>query len=248
MQGSPSLLHISVANFFTLANAISGPLAGDNVYGLRDVFSTTIGTHTINAGGEVYLERTDWRRCSITTASLLLPVRQSPTPHQAQATTPDRRRHGGLPDRPSQYDGPGLARRRQRELLELRLLCAGRLAHHTPADAQPRSCATTCRPRPSIPSAASPSSSLACSRRSRRMPCSANSSPVIPACPLGVPKPTTTTSRRASGFTFDPYGTGRTVFHGGAGSVLRYHLRQRVDALAELPALRGSRNQCLHAT
>ena len=57
VQGTPSLSQISVSGFFTLANAISGPIAGDNVYGLRDVFSTTRGKHTINAGGEVYLEK-----------------------------------------------------------------------------------------------------------------------------------------------------------------------------------------------
>jgi hypothetical protein len=57
VQGTPSLAQISVTSFFTLANAISGPLAGDNVYGLRDVFSTTRGTHTINAGAEIYLEK-----------------------------------------------------------------------------------------------------------------------------------------------------------------------------------------------
>ena len=57
VQGTPSLAQISVANFFTLGNAISGPLAGDNVYGIRDVFSTTRGRHTINGGAEVYLEK-----------------------------------------------------------------------------------------------------------------------------------------------------------------------------------------------
>ncbi len=57
VQGTLSLPQIAVANFFTLANAISGPQAGDNVYGLRDVFSTTRGAHTINAGGELYLEK-----------------------------------------------------------------------------------------------------------------------------------------------------------------------------------------------
>lgn len=56
VQGTPSLPQISVSSFFTLANAISGPLAGDNVYGVRDVFSTTKGRHTINAGAEGYLE------------------------------------------------------------------------------------------------------------------------------------------------------------------------------------------------
>jgi outer membrane receptor protein involved in Fe transport len=57
VQGTPSLPDISVSNFFTLSNAISGPLAGDNIYGLRDVFSTTRGRHTINIGGEAYLEK-----------------------------------------------------------------------------------------------------------------------------------------------------------------------------------------------
>lgn len=57
VQGTPSLPQISVAGFFTLANAISGPLAGDNIYGLRDVYSTTRGEHTINIGGEAYLEK-----------------------------------------------------------------------------------------------------------------------------------------------------------------------------------------------
>jgi outer membrane receptor protein involved in Fe transport len=57
VQGTPSLSDISVANFFHLANAISGPIAGDNVYGLRDVYSTSRGKHTINMGGEIYLEK-----------------------------------------------------------------------------------------------------------------------------------------------------------------------------------------------
>ncbi len=57
VQGTPSLPDISVSNFFTLSNAISGPLAGDNIYGARDVFSTTRGRHTINIGGEIYLEK-----------------------------------------------------------------------------------------------------------------------------------------------------------------------------------------------
>ena len=57
VQGTPSLPNISVANFFTLGNAISGPVAGDNIYGLRDVFSTTRGKHALSAGAEAYLEK-----------------------------------------------------------------------------------------------------------------------------------------------------------------------------------------------
>ncbi|MGB7189695.1 MAG: TonB-dependent receptor, partial [Acidobacteriaceae bacterium] len=56
VQGTPSLAQISVSSFFTLGNAITGPQAGDNVYGLRDVFTTTKGRHTLSFGGEGYLE------------------------------------------------------------------------------------------------------------------------------------------------------------------------------------------------
>ncbi len=57
VQGTPSLPNISVSGFFTLGNAISGPLAGDNIYGLRDVFTTTRGRHALSAGVEGYLEK-----------------------------------------------------------------------------------------------------------------------------------------------------------------------------------------------
>src|SRR5690348_10065881 len=57
VQGTPSLPNISVANFFTLGQSITGPQAGDNVYGVRDVLSTTRGAHTLNFGGEFYLEK-----------------------------------------------------------------------------------------------------------------------------------------------------------------------------------------------
>lgn len=56
VQGTPSLSDLNVSGWFHLANAISGPLAGDNIYGLRDVYSITLGKHSINAGGEAYLE------------------------------------------------------------------------------------------------------------------------------------------------------------------------------------------------
>ena len=56
VEGTPSLPQMSVSSFFTLGQSITGTPAGDNVYGLRDVFSTTIKNHTINAGAEAYLE------------------------------------------------------------------------------------------------------------------------------------------------------------------------------------------------
>jgi outer membrane receptor protein involved in Fe transport len=57
--GAPSLSNISVGGVegFTLAQAITGPKAGANVYGARDVLSTTRGKHTLYFGGEAGLEK-----------------------------------------------------------------------------------------------------------------------------------------------------------------------------------------------
>ncbi|WP_263410326.1 TonB-dependent receptor [Terriglobus tenax] len=57
IQGAKQLPQIAVANWFTLGQSISGPLAGANVYQLRDVVSTTKGKHTLAAGGEISLEK-----------------------------------------------------------------------------------------------------------------------------------------------------------------------------------------------
>jgi outer membrane receptor protein involved in Fe transport len=57
--GTPSLPNIAVngAIAFTLAQAITGPKAGANVYGLRDIISTTRGSHTLYLGAEGGLEK-----------------------------------------------------------------------------------------------------------------------------------------------------------------------------------------------
>jgi len=57
--GSPSLSNISVGGVqgFTLTQAITGPKAGANVYGIRDLLSTTRGRHSLYFGGEVGLEK-----------------------------------------------------------------------------------------------------------------------------------------------------------------------------------------------
>jgi hypothetical protein len=57
VQGTPSLPHMSVAGYFTLGNAITGPTAGSNYYGLRDMANWTKGRHTIKFGAEMYLEK-----------------------------------------------------------------------------------------------------------------------------------------------------------------------------------------------
>jgi hypothetical protein len=57
--GPAALPNIAVGGSipFTLAQAITGPKAGANVYGIRDVLTTTRGKHSIYVGGEGGLEK-----------------------------------------------------------------------------------------------------------------------------------------------------------------------------------------------
>jgi len=65
--GTPSLPDINVTGVegFRLGQAITGPKAGANVYGIRDVLSTTRGRHTLYFGGEGGLEK-DFQLTSLT--------------------------------------------------------------------------------------------------------------------------------------------------------------------------------------
>jgi hypothetical protein len=55
LQGTPALPQLAVTGFFTLTQAIAGPLAGSNYYSVRDVASLTRGRHTIAFGAELSL-------------------------------------------------------------------------------------------------------------------------------------------------------------------------------------------------
>jgi Carboxypeptidase regulatory-like domain/TonB-dependent Receptor Plug Domain len=57
IQGVKSLPQITVNGYFTLFEAIQGPIAGSNDYGVRDSFSVIRGKHSINLGGELSLEK-----------------------------------------------------------------------------------------------------------------------------------------------------------------------------------------------
>jgi outer membrane receptor protein involved in Fe transport len=57
ISGTPSRGQVSISNWFTLGQAITGPKAGTNEYSVRDVLSTTRGHHSLYLGGEAGLEK-----------------------------------------------------------------------------------------------------------------------------------------------------------------------------------------------
>ncbi len=57
IQGAPSLPQISVAGRFNLTSAIPGPVAGSNLYQIRDLLSISASRHSIRIGGEAMLEK-----------------------------------------------------------------------------------------------------------------------------------------------------------------------------------------------
>jgi hypothetical protein len=63
IQGTPSLPQIAVTGYFTLGQAIAGPVAGTNFYSMRDVFSKTMGNHTLKFGGELSLNKDVQQTC-----------------------------------------------------------------------------------------------------------------------------------------------------------------------------------------
>jgi hypothetical protein len=57
IQGPPNLPQIAVTGYYTMGQSISGPVAGDNVYSLRDVIAFTRGRHSMKFGGELSLAK-----------------------------------------------------------------------------------------------------------------------------------------------------------------------------------------------
>jgi Carboxypeptidase regulatory-like domain/TonB dependent receptor len=57
IQGAPSLPQIRVSGRFNMDSAIPGPVAGDNLYELRDTLNINHGRHSISVGGQVLLTK-----------------------------------------------------------------------------------------------------------------------------------------------------------------------------------------------
>jgi outer membrane receptor protein involved in Fe transport len=217
VQGTPSLSDISIAGFFHLANAISGPVAGDNVYSLRDVYSTTRGTHTLNLGGELALERD--RLETLLNNYGVFSFANSTVPNTASAQASFIKTGNAMADfligRPNamSQDSPddgnanywnwGLFLQDDWRIKpNLTLNLGVRYDVQTaPTDNQRRIAVF----RPGVQSTVSPN---------------AIQGQLFPGDP-GVPDGGTATNYNhispRLGFTYDPFKTGRTVFHGGAG-------------------------------
>jgi hypothetical protein len=217
VQGTPSLAQISISSFFTLANAISGSPAGNNIYGLRDVFSTTRGRHTINAGAEVYLEKdslntllNNYGVFAFTSGSLPSSgVAPSGYSRSNQAISdflighPNAMSQDSPDDANENYWNYGFFLQDDwRALPTLTLNLGVRYDVQTaPTDTQRRIAVF----EPGVQSTVSPNAMLG-----QLFP----GDPGVPAG--GVDTNYNHVSPRV-GFTLDPYHNGRTVFHGGAG-------------------------------
>jgi outer membrane receptor protein involved in Fe transport len=213
VQGTPSLPDINVANFFHLANAISGPVAGDNVYGLRDVFSTTRGKHSLFIGGEGYLEKdrlltllNNYGTFSFTNSTV------SNTPGYVKTGVavadflighPNTMGQDSPDDANANYWNYGIFMQDDWRIIPTLTVNLGvRYDVQTaPTDTQRRYAIF----KPGVQSTVSPSA----------MP-----GQLFPGDP-GVPQGGVDTNYNhvspRVGFAFDPYKDGRTVFHGGAG-------------------------------
>jgi hypothetical protein len=57
IQGTPSLPQIAVSGRFSLTSGIGGPVAGNNLYELRDTLNINRGRHSISLGGQILLTK-----------------------------------------------------------------------------------------------------------------------------------------------------------------------------------------------
>jgi outer membrane receptor protein involved in Fe transport len=221
--GTPSRSQIQVNGVegFTLGQAITGPKAGTNLYGVRDVLSTTRGKHSLYFGGEAGLEK-DFQLTSLSNYGVFT---FSSTNGASSARTTNGLSDflAGIPISMAQdtglyananYFNYGIfAQDDWRILPNLTLNLGIRYDwQEAPTDTQVRQTNFT----PGVQSHAFPNVSIV----GKTGPQLAPIGMLFPGDP-GVPKsgaftPNNHASPRV-GFAYDPLGNGKTVFHGAAG-------------------------------
>ena len=221
--GTPSLSNISVGGVegFSLTQAITGPKAGANVYGVRDVLSTTRGKHSLYLGGEAGLEK-DFQLTSLnnygsftfSTTNGASSARTTNGLSDFLAGTPaSMGQDTGLYANANWYSYGLFAQDdwRIRPNLTLNL---GIRYDRQQAPTDPQHMQTNFKP--GVQSHAFPNVSIVGKTGPQLAPLGMLF-PGDPGVPVGgVYTPNNHFSPRV-GFAYDPYGTGRTVFHGAAG-------------------------------
>lgn len=57
IQGPKALPELTVSGYFSAGGSLAGPVSDTNFYGIRDVFTFSLGHHALNVGGELSLEK-----------------------------------------------------------------------------------------------------------------------------------------------------------------------------------------------
>ena len=224
---------------FTLTQAITGPKAGANVYGVRDVLSTTRGKHSLYLGGEAGLEK-DFQLTSLNNYGTFT-FSTTNGAHAARAR-PTACRTFSPAFRPAWDRTPACMRMRTgisyglfaqddwriRPNLTLNL---GIRYDWQQAPTDPQHMQTNFTPG-------------AQSHAFRNVSIIGKTGPQLapigmlfpgdPGVPIGGVIHAINHFSPRVGFAYDPYGDGKTVFHGAAGTLLRRHLRQRMGVPVEL--------------
>jgi outer membrane receptor protein involved in Fe transport len=222
--GTPSLPDINITGVegLRLGQAITGPKAGANVYGIRDVLSTTRGRHSLYVGGEAGLEK-DFQLTSLTNyGAFTFNTGNGPTGYARTsnalsdflAGTPvSMGQDTGLYANENWYSYGIFAQDDWRIRPNLTLNLGIRYDwQQAPTDPQHMQTNFT----PGAQSHAFPNVSIVGKTGPQLAPVGMLF-PGDPGVPIGgVNTPMNHVSPRV-GFAYDPYGTGKTVFHGAAG-------------------------------
>jgi outer membrane receptor protein involved in Fe transport len=222
--GAPSLPQITVngAIPFTLAQAITGPKAGANVYGIRDVLSTTRGKHSLYVGGEAGLEK-DFQLTSLNNYGVFTFSSGNATNAAARTTNGLSDYIAGIPASMGQDTGLyananwysyGLFAQDDWRIRTNLTLNVGLRYDWQQAPTDPQHMQTNFTP--GAQSHAFPNVSIVGKTGPQLAPIGLLF-PGDPGVPVGGAfSPQNHVSPRL-GFAYDPYGTGKTVFHGAAG-------------------------------